>query len=61
MRRCGGRLVHGSFPNESASQGRLSLVVHMIVDGTTFGADSRSLLLNSSRYYPVSGKVHLAR
>ena len=36
MRRCGGRLVHGSFPNESASQGRLSLVVHMIVDGTTF-------------------------
>ena len=30
-------------------------------DGTTFGADSRSFLVNSSRYYPVSGEVHLAR
>jgi len=29
--------------------------------GETFGADSKSLLLNGSRYYPVGGEVHLAR
>ena len=30
------RLVHGSRPNTSGSAERLSLVIHMIVDGTRF-------------------------
>jgi ectoine hydroxylase-related dioxygenase (phytanoyl-CoA dioxygenase family) len=30
------RVVHGSFPNVALEQGRLSLVIHMIVDGTAF-------------------------
>ena len=30
------RTVHGSMPNLATGQGRLSLVVHMIVDGTSF-------------------------
>ena len=30
------RTVHGSLPNAATDRGRLSLVVHMIVDGTSF-------------------------
>ena len=30
------RTVHGSLPNAASNRGRLSLVVHMIVDGTSF-------------------------
>lgn len=32
-----------------------------VVTGETFGADSRSFLLNGSRFYPIGGEVHLAR
>lgn len=57
------RLVHGSFPNSARKQGRLSLVVHMIVDGTVFrgfdqegaGHSSNTLLMPEAAGEPYAG------